>query len=232
MARKKSADEEAAESTTEGTEKVKLKLRGKKEGGSESAVAEDSGNVREASDRPLEHVQMRAPAPNGGARESGSREGGTGRKMEISEFKNKSMNELVEMALSVGVENPADLKKPALIFSILQKQSDNSGQVYAEGVLEVMPDGYGFLRSASYNYLAGPDDIYVSPAQIRMFALRKGDTVYGQIRMPRDNERFFAIMRVDTINGVPSGEAMRRVHFDNLTPLYPEKQIKLETTAE
>lgn len=99
-------------------------------------------------------------------------------------------------------------------------------------VYSKIPDGYGFLRSAGYNYLAGPDGIYVSPAQIRIFALRKGDTVYGQIRMPRDNERFFAIMRVDTINGVPSGEAMRRVHFDNLTPLYPEKQIKLETTAE
>jgi len=235
MARKKSPEEDSAETTTETTEKVKLKLRNKKE--EESTAPAADGNQADpamvaaaaaaAATRPTPPAQsQQAPANNGQGRPEGSR------KMEISEFKNKNMNELVEMALSLGVENPADLKKPALIFSILQKQSDNSGYVYAEGVLEIMPDGYGFLRSAGYNYLAGPDDIYVSPAQIRMFALRKGDTVYGQIRMPRDNERFFAIMRVDTINGVPSGEAMRRVHFDNLTPLYPEQQIKLETTAE
>ena len=223
MARKKSPEDEA-ESTTESSEKVKLRLRTKKD--DEPAATATAVAPAEPVSAPAENQEpQRRPAP-GPVPMNG------GKKMEISEFKNKSMNELVEMALSLGVENPADLKKPALIFSILQKQSDNSGQVYAEGVLEVMPDGYGFLRSASYNYLAGPDDIYVSPAQIRMFALRKGDTVYGQIRMPRDNERFFAIMKVDTINGVPAGEAMRRVHFDNLTPLYPEQHIKLETTAE
>ena len=185
MARKKTPDEEetmeateATETAVETTDKVKVKLKTRKE--------EENGNFKEVT--PGEAAAP-TPAPQKAAYNPPPMNG-TGKKMEISEFKNKSMNELVEMALSLGVENPADLKKPALIFSILQKQSDNSGQVYAEGVLEVMPDGYGFLRSASYNYLAGPDDIYVSPAQIRMFALRKGDTVYGQIRMPRDNERF------------------------------------------
>ncbi|HNA78700.1 MAG TPA: Rho termination factor N-terminal domain-containing protein, partial [Turneriella sp.] len=167
MARKKGADEEAAETTTEAPERGKIRLRGKKEGGEAPLAVEESPSA--APQR--EAAPVSAPAANNPPRENGQ----NGKKMEISEFKNKSMNELVEMALSVGVENPADLKKPALIFSILQKQSDNPGLVYAEGVLEVMPDGYGFLRSASYNYLAGPDDIYVSPAQIRMFALRKGD---------------------------------------------------------
>lgn len=229
MARKKDT-EETAEAPV--VEKSRFRLKGKKDSAPAHTTAEEK-NSESNETRPS--TQSPAAVVKGEIRENGNGNGNgapNGRKMEISEFKNKSMNALVEMAIAAGVENPADLKKPALIFSILQKQSDNSGQVYAEGVLEVMPDGYGFLRSASYNYLAGPDDIYVSPAQIRMFALRKGDTVYGQIRMPRDNERFFAILRVDTINGVAAGEAMRRVHFDNLTPLYPDEHLKLETTAE
>lgn len=155
------------------------------------------------------------------------------KKLEITDLKMMSMNQLVELAESLGVENPSDLKKPALIFSILQAQSgDDAGQVYAEGTLEILPDGYGFLRSANYNYLAGPDDIYVSPAQIRMFGLRKGDTIHGQIRMPRDNERFFAILKIDTINSQPAEEAHRRVHFDNLTPLYPQERLTLEIAHE
>ncbi len=151
-----------------------------------------------------------------------------GEKLEISALKQKSMPQLVSLAESHGVENPGQLKKPALIFAILQAQSDDDGQVFAEGVLEVLPDGYGFLRSTNYNYLAGPDDIYVSPSQIRMFNLRKGDTVYGQIRSPKDNERFFAILRVESINGEPVQVAQRRVHFDNLTPLYPERKVEME----
>lgn len=153
-------------------------------------------------------------------------------KLEISQLKSKNMNELIEMAEELGVENPADLKKPSLIFSVLQAQSGETAQVYAEGTLEILPDGYGFLRSANYNYLAGPDDIYVSPSQIRMFGLRKGDTIYGQIRMPKDNERFFAILRIEFINGAPSKEAHRRVHFDNLTPLYPDERLTLETQPD
>jgi len=153
-------------------------------------------------------------------------------KLDISVMKRKSMNELLQLAESLGIENPGDLKKPALIFSILQAQSENNGQVFGEGTLEILPDGYGFLRSSDYNYLAGPDDIYVSPSQIRMFNLRKGDTVYGQIRSPKDNERFFAILRIENINKEPVNEAQRRVHFDNLTPLYPDDSLRLETTPE
>lgn len=153
-------------------------------------------------------------------------------KLEISELKRKSMPQLQSLAEEAGVENPGTMKKPALIFAILQAQSEHDGQVFAEGVLEVLPDGYGFLRSTNYNYLAGPDDIYVSPSQIRMFNLRKGDTVYGQIRSPKDNERFFAILRVETINGEPVQIAQRRVHFDNLTPLYPESKVHMEYNPE
>ena len=226
---RKRDDADAAIDELQSSEKVRLKLKKRDSAESEVApVASDSGNAKAAPTAPPVDLQ-KEPALT---EKSVSEPSPNGRKMEISELKLKSMTTLVELAASLGVENPADLKKPALIFSILQKQSDNSGQVYSEGTLEVMPDGYGFLRSANYNYLAGPDDIYVSPAQIRMFALRKGDTVYGQIRMPKDNERFFAILRVDTINGQPAQDAMRRVHFDNLTPLYPESRIRLETTAE
>lgn len=153
---------------------------------------------------------------------------GTESKTDITELKKKSMTALVETAESLGVESPADLKKPALIFSILQAQSDSNGQVFSEGVLEILPDGYGFLRSYNYNYLAGPDDIYVSPSMIRQYNLRKGDTVYGQIRSPKDNERFFAILKIEKINGVAPEVAMRRVHFDSLTPLYPEERVQME----
>jgi len=153
-------------------------------------------------------------------------------KLEISQMKQKSMNDLLLLAEQLGIENPGDLKKPALIFAILQAQSQNNGQVFGEGTLEILPDGYGFLRSADYNYLAGPDDIYVSPSQIRMFNLRKGDTIYGQIRSPKESERFFAILRIELINKEPVHEAHRRIHFDNLTPLYPNEKIKLETAPE
>ncbi|MES0489447.1 MAG: transcription termination factor Rho [Leptospirales bacterium] len=153
-------------------------------------------------------------------------------KLDISVMKRKSMNELLLLAEDLKIENPGDLKKPALLFSILQAQSENNGLVFGEGTLEILPDGYGFLRSSDYNYLAGPDDIYVSPSQIRMFNLRKGDTVYGQIRSPKDNERFFAILRIESINKEPVNEAQRRVHFDNLTPLYPEEALSLETNSD
>ena len=156
-----------------------------------------------------------------------------GPKQEIASLKLKSMEELTTMAENLNIENPSLLKKPALIFSILQaKSEDGDGLVYAEGVLEILPDGYGFLRAPNYNYLAGPDDIYVSPSHIRSLGLRKGDTVYGQIRSPKDSERFFAIMRVELVNNVFPNTLRHRIHFDNLTPLYPDSHLKLETTPD
>ena len=154
-----------------------------------------------------------------------------GNKQNISQLKLKSMEELFKIAEELNIESPSTLKKPALIFSILQEQAgEENSLVYADGILEILPDGYGFLRSSNYNYIAGPDDIYVSPSQIRMLGLRKGDKVYGQIRLPRDNERFFAILRVEKINDDAVERAHRRVHFDNLTPLYPEIKLNLETS--
>ena len=151
-------------------------------------------------------------------------------KQEIASLKQKNMEELTAMAAELNIENPGSMKKPALIFSILQaKSKGDGGLVYAEGVLEILPDGYGFLRAPNYNYLASPDDIYVNSSHIRSLGLRKGDTVYGQIRAPRDNERFFGIMKVESVNNITPANIKQRIHFDNLTPLYPDLHLKLET---
>lgn len=154
--------------------------------------------------------------------------------LNISRYKKLSMVELVDMAKEMGIENPGDLKKPSLIFSILQVQSgNNDGLVFAEGTLEIIQDGgYGFLRSSNYNYLSSQDDIYVSPSQIRNFNLRKGDMIYGQIRSPKDNEKFFAMYRIESVNGEPIDKIRYRVHFDSLTPLYPDEHITLETLPD
>ena len=153
-------------------------------------------------------------------------------KQEIVSLKQKNMEELAAMALELNIENPSSMKKPALIFSILQaKSKGDGGVVHAEGVLEILPDGYGFLRAPNYNYLASPDDIYVNSSHIRSLGLRKGDTVYGQIRAPRDNERFFGIMKVESVNNISPEGTKQRIHFDNLTPLYPDSHLKLETIS-
>jgi transcription termination factor Rho len=128
----------------------------------------------------------------------------------------------------MGVENTTGQKKQNLIFAILQNQAAKNGIVYAAGTLEKLPEGYGFLRSSDYNYLPGPDDIYISPSQIRLFGLRTGDTITGQIRPPKDSERFFAMLRVDSVNGETPEAAHRRILFDNLTPLYPEERLIME----
>ncbi len=148
--------------------------------------------------------------------------------IDLVALKQKAIGELTEMAKSMGVENTNGLKKQNLIFAILQAQTERDGQVHAVGVMEKLPDGYGFLRSPDYNYVPGPDDIYVSPSQIKLFGLRTGDTVEGQIRPPKEAERFFALLRVELINGVSPEIASKRVLFDNLTPLYPDERLVLE----
>jgi transcription termination factor Rho len=132
------------------------------------------------------------------------------------------------VAKSLTVENPTGMRRQDLIFRILQRQTEREGLIFGEGVLEVLPEGFGFLRAPEYNYLPGPDDIYVSPSQIRRFNLHTGDTVSGQIRPPKEGERYFALIKVEAINFEPPEVAMEKVHFDNLTPLYPEEQLKLE----
>ncbi|MDX2177546.1 MAG: transcription termination factor Rho [Candidatus Sumerlaeia bacterium] len=149
--------------------------------------------------------------------------------MDLGQLKKMTMVELSTMAKEMGVENAASLRKQDLIFQILRHNTLKDGQLFAHGVLEILPDNFGFLRSASYNYLWGPDDIYVSPSQIRRFGLRKGDTVTGTVRPPKEGERYFALLKVETINGIDPQTARQKILFDNLTPLYPQQRIRLET---
>ncbi|MDH4100518.1 MAG: transcription termination factor Rho [Nitrospirota bacterium] len=148
--------------------------------------------------------------------------------MHIAELKTKSIADLNQLAKDINVEGASGLRKQELIFAILQAQSDRNGTIYSEGVLETLPDGFGFLRAPDYNYLPGPDDIYVSPSQIRRFNLRTGDTVSGQIRPPKEGERYFALLKVENINFETPEAARDKILFDNLTPIYPMEKIKLE----
>ena len=152
--------------------------------------------------------------------------------LDLVELKDKSIVDLNSIAKEMGVQNAAGLRKQELIFKILQTQAEKSGLIFSEGVLECLPDGFGFLRAPEYNYLPGPDDVYVSPSQIRRFDLRTGDTVSGQIRPPKEGERYFALIKVDAINFEPPEEARNKIFFDNLTPLYPNGRLKLETVRD
>jgi transcription termination factor Rho len=152
--------------------------------------------------------------------------------VDLSDLKEMNIQALNAMARELNVDGAAGMKKHDLIFKILQSQTEKSGFLFAEGVLETLPDGYGFLRAPESNYLPGPDDIYVSPSQIRKFDLRTGDTVSGQVRPPKEGERYFALIKVEAINFEPPDLAKDKVLFDNLTPLYPSERLKLETTQE
>src|SRR6202167_4024471 len=147
--------------------------------------------------------------------------------MNLKELKDKKIGDLNEMAKQLGIENGSGLRKQDLIFEILKKQSEK-GEIFGEGVLEILPDGFGFLRAPDYNYLPGPDDIYVSPSQIRRFNLRTGDTVSGTIRPPKEGERYFALLKVEVLNHEAPEKARDKILFDNLTPLYPNERINLE----
>ncbi len=148
--------------------------------------------------------------------------------LDIEELKQKKIAELTKIASDMNISGVSGLKKAELIFRILEEQTAQEGLLFSKGVLEILPDGYGFLRSPNYNYLPGPDDIYVSPSQIKRFNLRTGDTVTGQIRPPKDNERFFALLRVEAVNFESPDKARERMLFDTLTPLYPTERINLE----
>ncbi len=148
--------------------------------------------------------------------------------MDIAEMKTKTISDLHKAAKDLEIEGVGSLRKQELIFKILAAQTEKNGLIFAQGVLEILDDGYGFLRSADYSYLPGPDDIYVSPSQIKKFDLRTGDTVSGQVRPPKDNERYFALLRVEAVNLENPEVAKERILFDNLTPLYPDERIILE----
>jgi len=152
--------------------------------------------------------------------------------MTIAELKEKNITELTKIARSLELPGASGLRKQDLIFKILQAQSEKEGHIFAEGVLEILPDGYGFLRSPDYNYLPGPDDIYVSPSQIRKFDLKTGDTISGQVRPPHEGEKYFALVKIEAVNFESPDEARTKILFDNLTPLYPQERLKLETVRE
>jgi len=152
--------------------------------------------------------------------------------LNLKELKEKKISELTNMARDLSIEGASGMRKQELIFAMLQSELEKNGEIYGEGALEILPDGFGFLRSTDYNYLPGPDDIYVSPSQIRRFNLRTGDTVSGQIRPPKDNERYFALLKVESVNYEEPDVARDKILFDNLTPLYPMEKISLETDGD
>jgi transcription termination factor Rho len=152
--------------------------------------------------------------------------------LNLAELKEKSITELNQIGREMNIQTTSGLRKQELIFKILQSQAEKDGLIYAEGVLEVLPDGFGFLRAPDYNYLPGPDDIYVSPSQIRRFDLRTGDTISGQVRPPKDSERYFALLKVEAINFEGPEAARDKTLFDNLTPLYPMERLRLEHDPE
>ena len=149
-------------------------------------------------------------------------------RLDLNQLKEMNISQLSAAGKGLGVESPAGMRRQDLIFSILQQQTEAEGLIFGEGVLEVLPEGFGFLRAPEYNYLPGPDDIYVSPSQIRRFNLHTGDTISGQIRPPKEGERYFALIKVEAINFEPPEVAMEKISFDNLTPLYPDEWLRLE----
>ncbi|WP_417827369.1 transcription termination factor Rho [Thalassospira sp.] len=152
--------------------------------------------------------------------------------MHLQDLKKKSPTELLALSEELEIENASTLRKQELMFAILKQLAENDHAIFGEGVLEVLPDGFGFLRSPEANYLAGPDDIYVSPSQVRRFGLRTGDTVEGQIRSPKEGERYFALLKVDKVNFDAPEKVRHRINFDNLTPLYPDQPLKMEREAD
>jgi transcription termination factor Rho len=152
--------------------------------------------------------------------------------MNLVELKTMKISELTEMAKAFKIEGASGMRKQELTFSLLQAHSEQNGLIYGEGVLEILPDGFGFLRAPDANYLPGPDDIYISPSQIRRFNLRKGDTISGQIRPPKESERYFALLKVEKVNHEDPEISREKILFDNLTPLYPDERIKMEVEAD
>jgi transcription termination factor Rho len=152
--------------------------------------------------------------------------------MDLAEMKTKTISDLVQVAQDLSITGISGLRKQDLIFKILEAQTEKNGLIFGSGVLEILPEGYGFLRSPNYNYLPGPDDIYVSPSQIKRFDLRTGDTVSGQVRPPKESERYFALLRVEAVNLENPETSKSKILFDNLTPLYPQEKLKLEYSAE
>src|SRR6186997_1995386 len=183
------------------------------------------------SDEPQQAVEQTPPASAAPAPTPPSQQQPQQR-LNLADLKDKSIQQLTQIAKELNVPGATGMRKQDLIFQILKAQTEKSGFIFSEGVLEVLPDGFGFLRAPDYNYLPGPDDIYVSPSQIRKFDLQTGDTVSGQIRPPKEGERYFALIKVEAVNFEQPEQARDKLFFENLTPLYPQERLKLETAPE
>ena len=196
-----------------GSRQKNSKSKGKRPGGPPRSGNSDTGNGNILDVMDEEFIEREGP------------------ELSISDLKNMAITDLGEMASQLG-EFDAGMKKQELIFWILQASIEKAGSIYGEGTLEILPDGFGFLRSGDYSYMPGPDDIYVSPSQIRKFSLRTGDTIQGHVRHPKEGERYFALLKVEAVNFESPSVARQRILFDNLTPLHPDERFRLETTQE
>ena len=197
-------------------------------------VAEEEQAVAVATSEPVVEVptaaQAEAAASPAAPRAPEAQD--TRSRLDLAVLKEMSIQKLIDVAKSLDIPGASSMKKQELVFQILRAQAEKEGLIFSEGVLEILPDGFGFLRAPEYCYLPGPDDIYVSPSQIRKFDLRTGDTISGQIRPPKEDERYFALIKVDAVNFEPPDRAKEKIFFDNLTPLYPLERIRLETTPD
>jgi transcription termination factor Rho len=194
------------------------------QGHANASTKPEAGSEPQASDpAPAAAVSSPSPAPPSAAPRTS---------LNINDLKDGSIQRLTQIAKDLNVAGATGMRKQDLIFQILKAQTEQSGFIFSEGVLEVLPDGFGFLRAPDYNYLAGPDDIYVSPSQIRKFDLHTGDTVSGQIRSPKEGERYFALIKVEAVNFEAPDQTREKLFFENLTPLYPEEALKLEIGAD
>ncbi|MBI4828920.1 MAG: transcription termination factor Rho [Nitrospinae bacterium] len=189
---------------------------------STSSPATPDNGATAVEEKPAAAAPAPQPAASGRAKTS----------FDIGSLKDKTIQELTEIAAGLNIEGIRGLRKQELMFKILEAQTVAEGMIYGEGVLEILPDGFGFLRAPSFNYLPGPDDIYVSPSQIRKFDLHTGDTISGQIRSPKENERYFALLKVESVNFEPPDAQKDKTLFDNLTPLYPEEMIRMESEPD
>ena len=185
----------------------------KADAGDDAAASKPARKPRASKAKPKADADPNAPKPE---------------MIDLNKIKITRVSELAQMAKDLGVESASSLRKQDLIFALLKRQAKAGGVIYGEGVLETLPDGFGFLRAPDYNYLPGPDDIYVSPSQIRRFNLRTGDTVAGQIRPPKDSERYFALLKVEKVNSEAADQEKLKTIFENLTPLYAMERFKLE----
>jgi transcription termination factor Rho len=192
----------------------------------------DGGAAPRADGSPAAAPPPQARAEGGAPQQRSAEDSRRGRGLNITDLKDKSIQQLTQIAKDLNVAGATGMRKQELIFQILKAQTEQSGFIFSEGVLEVLPDGFGFLRAPDYNYLPGPDDIYVSPSQIRKFDLQTGDTVSGQIRPPKEGERYFALIKVEAVNFESPEQARDKLFFENLTPLYPQERFILETTSD